>query len=215
MFTIFICIKHLLRRILASQHAKKIVAICLLLSVFSNAQSQKAKADRTPPTVVSINRQSPTTQSTNATSVTFRAIFSEAVTGVDATDFATTVVSGSLTSSISSVAIVGTDGTTYDVTVSSITGSGTLRLDLKATNTGIIDAAGNAITGGYTIRNLYNNKTVPTAVSINRQLPSAQNTNATSVTLRAIFSEAVTGVDATDFTATVVSGSLTSSISGV
>ena len=87
--------------------------------------------DNAAPTVISINRQLPSAQNTNVTSVTFRAIFSEAVTGVDASDFTTTVVSGSLTSSISGIAVVGTAGTTYDVTVSSITGSGTLRLDLR------------------------------------------------------------------------------------
>src|SRR5438477_270506 len=106
--------------------------------------------DKSSPTVISINRQLPLAQNTNATAVTFRVIFSEAVTGVDATDFVATVVSGSLTSSISGVTVVGTTGTTYDVTVSSITGSGTLRLDLKASNTAITDVAGNAITSRYT-----------------------------------------------------------------
>ena len=143
----------------------------------------------------------PSAQNTNVTSVTFRAIFSESVTGVDATDFATTVVSGSLTSSISGVAVIGTAGTTYDVTVSSITGNGTLRLDLKATNTAITDVAGNVITTGYTSGQTYIiDKTAPTVTAPKRQLPLTQNTNATSVTFRAIFSETVTGVNATDFT---------------
>ena len=97
----------------------------------------------------------PSAQNTNVTSVTFRAIFSEAVTGVDATDFTATVVSGSLTSSISGIAVIGTTGTTYDVTVSSVTGNGTLRLDLKDAGTSIADVVGNAIIGGYTSGQTY------------------------------------------------------------
>src|SRR5438477_369955 len=172
--------------------------------------------DKSSPTVISINRQLPLAQNTNATAVTFRAIFSEAVTGVDATDFVATIVSGSLTSSISSVTVVGTAGTTYGITIFSIIGNGTLRLNLKTTNTGITDSFGNSITGGYTNSQTYIiDRTTPTVISINRQLPLSQNTNVAAVTFRVIFSEAVTGVDATDFVATVVSGSLTSSISGV
>src|SRR5678815_102724 len=111
--------------------------------------------DNTAPTVVSINRQVPLTQNINATSVIFRIVFSEAVTGVDVTDFVAITVSGSLTSGVTGVAAVGTTGDTYDVTVSSITGSGTLRLDLKAANTGITDVAGNAIASGYTSGQTY------------------------------------------------------------
>ena len=43
-----------------------------------------------PPTVVSINRYNPSSETTNATSVIYRVTFSEAVTGVSASDFALT-----------------------------------------------------------------------------------------------------------------------------
>lgn len=100
--------------------------------------------------MTSINRQSPTTTSTNATSVTHRVTFSEKVSGVDSTDFLATKVSGTVGGIISSVVAVGTTGTTYDVKTSSITGDGTLRLDLKSSSTGITDQGSNAISGGYT-----------------------------------------------------------------
>ncbi|WP_052738920.1 InlB B-repeat-containing protein [Pontibacter korlensis] len=111
--------------------------------------------DQTPPTVVSIKRQSPTTSTTSATSVVYRATFSESVSGVDKDDFMTTVTSGTLSATIASVAASGTGGTTFDVTVNSIEGNGTLRLDLKNSGTGIQDAAGNAVASGYTSGETY------------------------------------------------------------
>ncbi|MFD2247248.1 heparin lyase I family protein [Pontibacter ruber] len=104
--------------------------------------------DPTPPTVISINRQNPTTSTTTSTTVFFRATFSEQVIGVDAADFTATTVSGTVKGTVTNV--VSVSSTIYDITVSSITGEGTLRLDLKSSGTGITDIIGNAIQGGYT-----------------------------------------------------------------
>ncbi|MFD2247973.1 InlB B-repeat-containing protein [Pontibacter ruber] len=114
-------------------------------------------SDQIAPTVLSINRQSPSTATTSATAVTYRITFSESVSGVNAIDFTPVAVSGTVTGTLTSDAIVavGTSGTTYDATVSSITDTGTLRLDLKSSNTGIADAAGNAITTGFTSGQTY------------------------------------------------------------
>ncbi|MFD2246516.1 Ig-like domain-containing protein [Pontibacter ruber] len=106
--------------------------------------------DQTPPTVSSINRQSPTTEITTATTVIYRATFSEKVTGVDAADFTATTISGTVKGTVTGATAVGTTGTSYDITVGSITGTGTLRLDLKSSGTGIADVVGNAIQTGYT-----------------------------------------------------------------
>ncbi len=103
--------------------------------------------DRTAPTVSSITRQDPSEASTNRSSVTYRVIFSESVTGVDTNDF-TLITTGNATGSIASVSSIS--GTTIDVTANTITGEGTIRLDLQASGTGITDTAGNAIEGGYT-----------------------------------------------------------------
>ncbi|TPE42501.1 LamG-like jellyroll fold domain-containing protein [Pontibacter mangrovi] len=121
------------------------------VAVTVTAPSQEPPQDSNPPTVASINRQSPSGQSTTATSVTFRTTFSEPVTGVDASDFMTTTVSGNVSGSIASGALtsVGSQGTAFDVAVSGISGTGTLRLDLKGSGTAINDTAGNAIQGGY------------------------------------------------------------------
>jgi hypothetical protein len=119
--------------------------------------------DGTPPSVVTINRQLPAGEFTNATAVTYRVTFSEKVRGVDAADFITVPSGGNargtltkvgLTSNASSltdaVKLVGADSTTYDVTIRGIAGSGSLRLNVKDNNTGITDAAGNAFNGGFT-----------------------------------------------------------------
>ena len=108
--------------------------------------------DAIAPTVTSINRLTPAAAATNADTVTFRVTFNESVTGVDATDFALTTTN-TVAGTISAVTAVS--GSIHDVTVSSITGTGTVRLDLKASGTGISDVAGNAIAAGALGTQLY------------------------------------------------------------
>ena len=134
--------------------------------VSSTTNGSSVTFDKTSPSVVSINKQSPASDPTNATTLVYRVTFSEGVTGVDATDF-TLTATGSATGTISSVAPVGTGGTTYDVTVSSVSGNGTLRVDLKASGTGIADTAGNAISGGFTSGQTFTiQQTQPTLTSV-------------------------------------------------
>jgi predicted outer membrane repeat protein len=97
-------------------------------------------ADITSPTVTSITRLDPSP--TNLPSVRFRVTFSEAVTGVNGSDFSiqTVGVSGS------SVTGVSGSGSVYTVTVSTGSGSGTLRLDVTD-NDSIVDTAGNPLGG--------------------------------------------------------------------
>src|SRR6266542_5324397 len=191
----------------------KIFVVVMLSACFIDARAQSNK-DKTPPTVKSINRQSPTSSTTNATSVIFKVTFSEKVNGVDATDFTATVLSGTLSATVASITVV--NSSTYSVTVNSISGNGVLRLDLKVSGTGITDLAGNAISGGYTEGQTYTiDQTPPTISSINRQLPTGSTTNATAVIFEVTFSESVNGVDVTDFTATVVSGTLSVTVASV
>ncbi|MFC5308873.1 DUF4347 domain-containing protein, partial [Azospirillum picis] len=99
--------------------------------------------DNTRPVVLSSTRQNPTGETTNANSVTFRVVFSEAVTGVQIADFALsgTAAPGATIGSVTEV----TPGV-YDVVVSGIpSASGTLNLDLAADAT-IADLAGNGLT---------------------------------------------------------------------
>ncbi|CAD5370283.1 conserved exported hypothetical protein [Rubrivivax sp. A210] len=170
--------------------------------------------DTTPPAVASIVRASlnPSSGSTVAWTVTF----SEAVTGVDASDFALA------NSGLSSMAItsVSGSGTTWTVASSTGTGSGSLGLNL-VDNDSIVDLSGNKLggtgTGGaangsrtgevYTV-----DRNNPNATAINRS--GASPTNAASLSWAVTFNESVTGVDAGDF-ALVATGSATGTLASV
>lgn len=102
--------------------------------------------DGAAPAISAVDRISPTAASSSATSVTFRVTFTEATTGVDASDF-TAVFGGGLTGMIS--AVIGAGESAYDVTLSALQGEGTVRLDVNASGTGIADVAGNLLAGGY------------------------------------------------------------------
>jgi hypothetical protein len=95
---------------------------------------------RTFPSVVSVARAD--ANPTKASTVTFTVTFDANVTGVDATDFVLT------TAGVSGAAVIGVtgSGTTYAVTVSTGTGSGTVRLDVADDDT-IIDGSGNKLGG--------------------------------------------------------------------
>lgn len=85
------------------------------------------------------------------TSVAYIVGFSEVVTGVDTSDF---VISGPTTGTITSVTDIGT-GKNFRVIIDNVSGNGTLRLDLKASGTGIQNLGGQDIVTGYDAGQLY------------------------------------------------------------
>lgn len=120
------------------------------MQVTTTTDGSSVLFDPTAPVVNSINRQTPATEFTSASSVTFRVTFSEPVNGVDESDFSLVVVSGTLTGTPVIGSVTGVNGTdAYDVTINSLSGNATIRLDLKAQGTNIYDAAGNAETAGF------------------------------------------------------------------
>ncbi len=96
--------------------------------------------DDTAPYVVSSVRAD--ADPTSAVSVNFTVTFSENVTGVDISDFSLTTA-GTVAGSVSSVS---GGGTTWTVTVNSVSGDGTLRLDVSDNDT-IIDGSSNPLGG--------------------------------------------------------------------
>ncbi|MCQ3947989.1 MAG: hypothetical protein DPW21_15050, partial [Anaerolineae bacterium] len=175
------------------------------LSGLPYASGEEYTIDKTAPTVTSILRAD--ANPTNAASVNFTVTFSEAVTGVDVGDFdlTTSGVTGA------SIASVSGSGATYTVTVDTGTGDGTIRLDVLASSD-IKDLANNTLSGlPYTSGQEYTVDKNPTVTSILRA--DANPTSALSVDFTVTFSEAVTNVDAGDFTLTtsgVTSASITS-----
>ncbi|MFL9920387.1 Ig-like domain-containing protein [Paraburkholderia fungorum] len=80
-----------------------------------------------------------------ASSVAYTVTFSQAVTGVDASDFALTTTGNAG----GTIASVSGSGDTYTVTVAGISGDGTLRLDLNGSGTGIQSGYGVGLIGGF------------------------------------------------------------------
>jgi hypothetical protein len=157
--------------------------------------------DTASPTLTSVALQSPATSPTNADSLVFRVTFSEAVTGVDATDF---VVSGS-TATVSAVSAVSAG--VYDVTLSGgnlATLNGVVGLALKSIGGGatVQDLAGNALTNftttgtsaSYTVDNTADSAPLLTLASVTS---STGNSNFTAVNLT------VSGFDADLTSATI------------
>ncbi len=113
------------------------------------------------PSVASINRTGASAL-TNASSVDYTVTYNESVTGVDVSDFVLTATG----TAGGTIASISGSGTTYTVTVNSLSGDGTLRLDLNNSGTGIVNAGTQAITGGYTSGQTYTlDTTAPTAPS--------------------------------------------------
>ena len=96
-----------------------------------------AGVDNDPPVVQSITESS----ADDATSVDFTVTFNENANNVSVDDFTITNVAGDATGTISGIT-TAVANTTYTVTVSSVSGEGTFRLDLLS-NTNITDDAGN------------------------------------------------------------------------
>ena len=152
--------------------------------------------DTTAPTVTSIVRQTPASSPTNANSLTWRVTFSEAVSNVDATDFA---VSGT-TATLTVAAVSGVTGA-YDVTA-----SGGNLADLSATVTlsfaagqNIQDAANNTLTNtaptGTNDHTYVLDNTAPTVT-----ITGVPGTSSAPFTATFTFSEAVTGFVVGDIT---------------
>ncbi len=142
--------------------------------------------------------------------VNFVVTFSEAVTGVDATDFVVTTTSGNVVASITNVNCSGAS-CTVEVTVDS--GMGSIRLDVLDDNS-IVDtasaqnplngAANNPTFTGGTTLNI--DVQMPT-VTINQAATQPDPTNVSPINFMVVFNEPVNDFD--DLTDVVLSGTAT------
>jgi hypothetical protein len=145
----------------------------------------------------------------NGSSEALTVTFSENVTGVDATDF--TAAAGN-TVTDTSISVTAVSASVYTVTVNGVTGDGSLGVNLNATGTGIADTAGTAVSGGFTGQTYTVDHTAPTVSSI---APAGVSPNGGgSEQFTVTFSESVTGVDVSDFTA-AASGASDTGVSAV
>ncbi|WP_156949880.1 FG-GAP-like repeat-containing protein [Simplicispira psychrophila] len=145
------------------------------------------------PSVSSIVLANAAAADTNAASVSYTVTFNESVTGVDASDFALTA-GGTAAGTIASVT---GSGTTYTVTANTVSGDGTLRLDLNSSDTGIVNGSSVAITSGFTAGQSYTvDHTAPT------------------ITIGSIALSADTGTISSDFITKTASQTITATLSG-
>ncbi len=164
--------------------------------------------DTTTPSAQSILLQgSPTA---NATSITKTITFDEPANNISTDDFELTTT-GTAMGTIASVSAAS--GTTVDVTINSISGAGTLRLDLLGTSN-ITDNFGNGngtngTVAAFTTGNIHTVDVVqPRIASITRQTPTTSPTNADTLTWDIVFNEAVNNVDISDFMLTGTTASI-------
>jgi len=167
-----------------------------------------------PPGVSTNSEHSPTDENP----ISFEVHFSEDVTGVDISDFLLPTTGSINDAKITEVIPSLYNKYQYRVVVDRGTGMGTIRLDVKDDDT-IQDLIGNPLggigagNGNYTSGGITTISAPPQVLSISRLNPLNEATLSSTVTFRVNFSEAVTGVDTTDFS---LSGTLTSkSITGV
>ncbi|MGJ8639704.1 MAG: beta strand repeat-containing protein [Opitutaceae bacterium] len=153
--------------------------------------------DNTAPTVTSITPAS--TDSTNADSHDFAIVFDESVSNFDT--FADLVVSGAATAT---GATFSGSGDTYTVTLTGISGNGSLALAVN-TSSDVTDTAGNALASSPTSSAATIDNIAPTVTSITPA--STDSTNADSLAFAIVFDEPVSNFDA--FADLVVSGATT------
>jgi Tol biopolymer transport system component len=182
--------------------------------------------EKSSPTITRIVRADP--NPTSAEAVRFTVTFSELVYPVRPSDFIL-----STTGSISGAAITAIDpredqftaAATYTVTVNSGTGDGTLRLDLIDDDSILDNFIGNPLggpgagNGSFTTGETYTiNKSTPSAPSVTSVLRVNPNPAINGyVDFTVTFSEAVTGIDGSDFALTTtgsISGASLASILG-
>lgn len=164
-------------------------------------------SDTVAPIVASVTRSNAAPEATNSNVVSYTVVFSEAVTGVDLGDFVL-ATSGTATGQISAVS---GSGTTYTVTVSNLTGYGTLRLDLTNTGTGIRDLASNPIGSGYSSGEQYslvNDAPVLSAITPTLTGLTEDDLNTPGQAVSSILGSSVSDVDANAVKGIAVIGSM-------
>jgi hypothetical protein len=170
-----------------------------------NSTGEVFTIDKTAPTVT-INQAGGQADPAAASPINFAVVFSEAVTGFTGSDVALSGTAGA------STAVVTGSGATYNVAVSGMLGNGTVTATIPANRAA--DATGNANLASTSTDNTVTFAAHPVVTSIERYFPLNATTNAASVQYYVYFSQAVTGVDASDFVLTT--GLLTgASITGV
>jgi parallel beta-helix repeat protein len=179
-----------------------------LLSLASTSTDNEVTVDLDAPTVT-INQAAGQPDPTNAGPIVFDVVFSEPVLGFAPTDlsFAGSTVGGILTPSV-----VQTGPATYTVSVSGMTGFGTVVASVPGAT--VTDPAGNANAASTgTDNEVLFNESAPT-VTVNQAPDQDDPTSQPTIAFTVEFSESVTGFDATDvdLSASAAGGTLAAAV---
>ena len=176
-------------------------------STASTSTDNVVTYDITPP-AVTINQAAGQADPTKTLPIRFTVVFSELVTGFDASDV---VISG--TASGTPTKTVTGSGTTYTVSVSGLTGSGTVIANVVAGAT--TDGVGNPSTASTSTDNVVTYDITPPAVTINQAAGQADPTSTSPIRFTVVFSEPVTGFDVSDVALSgTAPGTLSSTVTG-
>ncbi|MGE5603267.1 MAG: hypothetical protein ACM30E_09465 [Nitrososphaerales archaeon] len=159
---------------------------------------------------VTINQAAGQSDPTNVSPVNFTVVFSEPVTGFETGYVSLTGTAGATTGAVTEVA--PNDGTTYNVAVSGMTGSGTVIASIPAgvaQNGSSQPNVGSTSTGNTVAYDITN----PT-VTINQASGQADPTTASPINFTVVFSEAVTGFATGDVTLDGTAGPTTAVVTG-
>lgn len=143
--------------------------ICLGLCSCQESTGEPEAESTSPvdsaPEITSIKRNNPSSSKTNSATVIFNVVFSEVVNNLDAGDFSLSTT-GTVSGSISTLSV--TSGKSIQVTVNTVSGDGSLRLDLNDADKDIVDQSNKKLSNNtYTSGELY---------TIDNTSPNAPNT---------------------------------------
>jgi hypothetical protein len=161
--------------------------------------------DITGPTVT-INQAAAQADPTNATPINFTVVFSKPVTGFIGTDVSLTGTAGATT------AVVNGSGTTYNVAVSGMAGSGTVIATVPAG--GAQDTSGNGNMASTSTDNTVTYDVTAPTVTINQAIGQADPTNVSPINFTVVFSKPVTGFINTDVALSGTAGATTAVVTG-
>ena len=170
-------------------HSFQVRAINFLGTVDPTPASYTWTVDTTPPTVT-VNQASGQADPTNAGPINFTAVFSQPI---DPATFTATDVSlgGTATGTLAAaVTEVGSDGTTFNIAVSGMTGSGTVTASLDASV--VTDLAGNANIASTSTDNTVMYDITAPIVTVNQAAGQSDPTDAGPINFTAVFSQPIT-----------------------
>jgi len=158
-----------------------------------------------PPPTVTINQAAAQPDPTSTSPINFTVVFNEPVTGFATGDVTLSGTAGATT------AIVTGSGTTYNVAISGMTGSGTVIATILA---GVaIDAGSNLNLASTSTDNTVTYDTPPT-VTINQAAAQPDPTSASPINFTVVFNEPVTGFATGDVTLSGTAGATTAIVTG-